>query len=104
MTYRTEFPDFDADGAAKLDSLLANPEAWVDVSWHNDTCPSIMCDVFVLYADYADPTQREFEEAPRFTMHCEDVILLMTDDWADVLAFINDGKRDFPEYRRIASA
>jgi len=67
MTYRTEFPDFDADGAAKLDSLIATG-SWDDTAWHNEPCPSVTCDVFVLYADYADPDQREFPESPRFTM------------------------------------
>jgi hypothetical protein len=96
--YRAEFPDLDADGAAKIDALLATG-GWEDTSWHNEPCPRLLCDVFELFIDYADASVREFPEAARFSMHDEGRVVLETDDWADVLAFINDGKRDFPDYQ-----
>lgn len=101
MTYATEFPDFDADGAAKIDSLVATG-AWEDKSWHNDSCPSVMCDVVEIYIDYLDDDKREFRAedlggtpSPRFTIFCEGDEVASVNDWADVLAYINDGKRDF---------
>lgn len=96
MTYRTEFPDFDFEVPAMI---AANPDAWEDTSWQNDSCPSFTCDVFVLWIDYTDPAKREFPLAPQFSMHCEGESMLETDSWEDVRAFIEDGKRDFPEYQ-----
>jgi len=94
MTYRTEFPDFDDDGAAKIDSLIATG-AWEDTSWGVEDCPQITCDVFVLFVDYADVERREWPDMKRFIIQDEGCAVLETDDWADVLAFIDDGKRDF---------
>jgi hypothetical protein len=97
MILTDQFPDFDAEGAGLAASLIATG-AWEDTSWRNDVCPSIQCDVFVLWIDYADRAKREWDNSPRFSMVCEGEPYLETDDWADVLAFINDGRRDFPDY------
>lgn len=92
--YRAEFPDIDADGAAKIDAMLATG-GWDDTSWRNEPCPRLTCDVFELFIDYADPALREFPDTDRFSIHDEGEVVLATNEWADVLAFINDGKRDF---------
>lgn len=95
QTYATEFPAWADDAEC---AHMAAREGWEDSSWHNDTCPSFTCDVFVLFIDHADRASREFPEAPRFSLTDEGRTVLETDSWADVLAFMDDGKRDFPEY------
>lgn len=90
--YAVEFPAFANDSACA--AMAARSEGWEDTSWHNDACPSFTCDVFVLWIEHPDPAMREFNSA-RFTMVCEDETMLETEDWADVLAFMDDGKRDF---------
>lgn len=95
MTYRTEFPDFtDHEHAAKAMELAFSD----DTSWANDQCPSFTCDVFVLWIDFPERERREFRCNPRFMLTDEGNEVLSTDDWADVVAFVNDGKRDFPPY------
>lgn len=96
MTYETAFPDFDDRDHA----VAAMALGFDDKSWQNDSCPSFVCDVFEIYIDYADVSLREFPEAngPRFTMYCEGDPMVETNDWADIVAFVRDGKRDFPEY------
>jgi len=59
---RDEFPDY--DDWALWDRLVS--DGWEDASWHNDTCPSFARGDITLYADWADPEQREFPGAQRF--------------------------------------
>lgn len=95
MGYREHFPDFtDHEHAAKAMELAFSD----DTSWGNDQCPSFTCDVFVLWIDYPERERREFRCNPRFMITDEGNEVLSTDDWADVVAFVNDGKRDFPPY------
>ena len=93
MTYATEFPNMGDDTACA--AMAARSEGWEDTSWHNDVCPSFTCDVFVLWCDHEQVAQREYPNAPRFVMTCEDHTYLETEDFSDVLAFMDDGKRDF---------
>jgi hypothetical protein len=56
-TYRYEFPSFDYD-------IPALPDGFVDVSWHNDVCPSFSKDLnedqeMVVWVNYADEDRRE---------------------------------------------
>ena len=95
MTYRTEFPDFDDDVHPAKAAALGFTD---DTSWHNDTCPSFTCDVFVLFIDYADLSKREHIEAARFSIQDQGESVLETDDWDDVRAYVEDGRRDFPPY------
>lgn len=88
--FRTEFPDYPADGMPVL------PAGFVDCSWHNDTCPSFFNETLGLYVfiDYPDREMREFPECPRFSLSegREDGIdasLLVTDSWDEILAFID---------------
>jgi hypothetical protein len=82
-SYRTEFPDYTA---ADLPAIPAN---WEDVSWHNDVCPSWVApgEVYV-YADYADPQRREMQNATRYAVMHDGVVLLETDDWDAVLTLV----------------
>ena len=89
MSYQTEFPGFEDAPAA--DWLAAH--GFEDTSWHNDACPSFTCDVFVLWVDFKDPDERERPEQPRYAITDEDREVLATDDWADVRAFVEDGRR-----------
>lgn len=89
MTYQIEFPDFDPA------TLPAIPPHWRDQSWHNDACPSFNAgNGLVVFTDFADPALREFPDGSRFTVHSDpeltngNDVLLESDNWADVLAFV----------------
>lgn len=102
MSYLTEFPEFATDVACA--EMAKRSEAWEDTSWHNDVAPSFTCDVFVLWIHHENIMEREYTGGPRYAMHCEDECMLETDTWADVLAFMDEGKRDFPAYEWRAEA
>lgn len=93
MTYADEFPDMANDTACA--TMASRADAWEDTSWGCDMMPSFTCDVFVVWIDREDASQREFPEMKRFGITDEGRSVLVTDDFADVLAFIDDGKRDF---------
>ncbi len=63
---------------------LAKYDWLTDKSWHNDVCPSFTYKTavgyFILWVDYIDPEQREFEQC-RYT----------------VINAINEGDEDSPE-------
>lgn len=88
-----EFPKFDQS------TLPAIPDTWAESSWHHDMCPSFTsgdpegkhCQIFI---DYADTKDRELGECcPRFCVNrmegddC-DPVALTTDDWSEVLAYV----------------
>lgn len=91
--YMAEFPDFDFE----VPTLITGNPNWEDISWGADTNPSFECDVFVLQIDYTDRMKREFPLGPQFSMVCEGEVMLATDSWEDIRAFIEDGKRHFDE-------
>lgn len=93
MTYATEFPDMANDTACA--TMASRADAWEDTSWGCDQSPSFTCDVFVVWCQPERPEDREFPEMKRFAMVCEGESMLETDDFADILAFIDDGKRFF---------
>lgn len=93
MTYATEFPEMANDTACA--TMAARSDDWADTSWGCDQCPSFTCDVFVVWCQPANPEDREFPDMKRFGITDEGESVLETDDFADVLAFIDDGKRDF---------
>ena len=70
MTTFVEFPYYD--------DTLTIPEGWVDVSWHNNACPSISKRVnpvfsVVVWCDFKDPKRREVgDSASRFIVSTED--------------------------------
>lgn len=91
--FRTEFPDFVLD--------VAIPPEWIDKSWHNDVCPSFSCGSknLLVWIDYTDPARREFPQARRFTVVTFDEVLdnysdelFSSDDWTEVLRFIETEK------------
>lgn len=94
MAYRDEFPDFDFD----VPDVVTGDWNFEDTSWRQDVCPSFVCDVFLLWIDYADPQKRERPEAPQFVMVCEGETMLETNSWEDIRAFVEDGRRDFPAH------
>jgi hypothetical protein len=93
MTYQTEFPEMADDTACA--TLAGRADAWEDTSWANDQCPSFTCDVFVVWCQPEKAEDREFPDMKRFGITDEGRSVLETDDFADVLAFTDDGKRDF---------
>lgn len=97
MTYRTELPDFDFE----VPALISESNGWEDISWDVEGAARFQCDVFELFIEYSDRTRREFPDGPQFAIHCEGETYLETDEWEDVRAFIEDGKRHFPEYVRL---
>lgn len=89
MTFREEFPDFDAETLPKM------PEVWKDQSWHNDACPCFNTKTgYIVFIDFADAAVREITDSKRFTViadpeiHNHNEAVLDTDDWAEVLAFV----------------
>lgn len=91
MNFRTEFPDFDPA------TMPAIPEAWTDISWHNDACPSFdtgTCNVFI---DYANEADREFLGQPRFCVIAypdHDGESFASDNWDAIIAFVNDHQQE----------
>ena len=94
LRYMAEFPDFDWE----VPACVTTDWGFEDVSWHNDSCPSFQCDVFMLYVDFTDPLKREFVDLAKFVMTDEEHVVLETDNWEDVRTFVEDGKRDFHAY------
>jgi hypothetical protein len=89
MAYQIEFPDFDPA------TLPAIPTGWIDQSWHNDLCPCFNTNKgLVVFIDFADLSQREWDDGKRFTVHTDpevtngNDVLFESDDWAEVLAFV----------------
>ena len=90
MTYQIEFPDFAPA------TLPAIPVEWTDQSWHNDSCPCFNTGKgVVVFIDFEDVKLREIDEAgDRFSVHADPEIhdhndvLMSTDDWNEVLAFV----------------
>ena len=91
MSYSDDFPNFANDTACA--TFAGRPDAWEDTSWYNDVCPSFTCDVFVVWCDHENAAERERPEAPRFCITDEGHTVLETEDFGDVLAFIDDGNR-----------
>ena len=90
MTYQTEFPDFPATDMPTI------PAGWTDTSWHNDACPSFnVGNGMVVFIDFADSSLKEFEDTKRFTVHADpevhnhNDVLMDTDDWSELLAFVS---------------
>lgn len=104
MSFQTEFPDFPAA------DMPAIPAGFEDTSWHNDSCPSLTSDEIglTIWIDYLDPALREYQDNqgaaqyPRFSVHCQNHGVessgpsIMTDDWAEVLAFIEQRRSSAP--------
>lgn len=93
MTFRTEFPDFNPE------TMPVIPPAWTDESWHNDVCPSFRTpNGLRVWVDYADPDMRESASSEaRFNVvddqhpgDASDNVVLESDDWSAVLAFVAD--------------
>ena len=92
MTFQTEFPDYPV---ADMPAMPAHGD-FVDTSRLNDGCPSIASDVLGLrvWIDYADKIVRDFEDSLRFLVARQNdgivvgEAVLETDDWDDVLAFV----------------
>lgn len=83
---RREFPDYD------VSTLPAIPAGFLDESWHNDVCPIFRNPEtdLSLMIDYPDPKDREFPEAPRFSVgrFDTDARPFNSDDFAEILRFI----------------
>lgn len=86
MSYRDEFPEF-----GELDVEI--PEGFTDNSWHNDVCPSFICQIdevgdyiVKLSVDHKDPEKRELQGYPRFLAQVDKYGIPVdhfgTDDWS----------------------
>lgn len=94
MSYLTQFPDFPADAMPML------PAGFMDRSWRNEACPSIIHEEsgVVVWIGHPDPALREWDGG-RFTVHkcgtrCpaagwqfDEAVadLFESDDWSTVL-------------------
>lgn len=92
--FRKEFPGFDPA------TMPALPEGFVDISWHNDACPSFFDPKagLRLFVDYEDPAERELTRGFRFSLHtCDEAgdflePVLDSNDWAAILAAIANAR------------
>ena len=89
MSYRTEFPDFVLD--------VTIPTGFIDVSWHNDVCPSFEKDDGTfqtrVWIDYKNAVSRESSSNPRFSISMYengDFVndMMVTDDWNEIVAML----------------
>lgn len=93
MTYQQEFPTFPPE------TMPAIPASWSDLSWHNDACPFFLISASLgVWVDFVDPEDSDFGPAREGRFGLVPMIdgqypadgaepLLVTDDWAAVLAF-----------------
>ncbi len=88
-----QFPSFDQS------TLPAIPANWVDVSWHNDVCPSFKCGYWRIFIEDANPDLREFPECKRYYVHPDHdndagtSSGIDTDNFQEVLDFIAKAAR-----------
>ena len=92
--YKKEFPDYD--------DVLKIPLGFIDNSWHNDTCPSILrryidtehtCVDARIFQDYKNPLLRESEINKRYSFaieaNSEVIMWKQSDDWDVIEELIN---------------
>lgn len=86
---KSQFPTFDQ---STLPAIL--PEGFIDSSYRNDLCPSIMDEARQLqvFIDFADPVDRELSSIPRYTLVSSEggasKELCASEIWGDVLKAI----------------
>jgi hypothetical protein len=85
-SFTVEFPAFDTA------TMPVIPENWIDVSYHNDACPSFDTQKgLIVFVDFEDLHEREFFEGERFNLinseDCDDTVF-SSDDWKAVLDFV----------------
>ena len=93
------------------DHMPEIPAGFEDVSWCNDMCPAFESKALKLslWVDHSDPEGREFPESDRFTIYKgtsetgqDDMPLLATSDWSEVIAFLAKRQKRDPEEARAA--
>ena len=84
---KNAFPDFD------VNTLPAIPETWVDGSWHHDVCPAFFIgegdSAVQVFIDFVNAAEREMPDTTRFCVLMPDGTTFGSDDWSEVLSFIN---------------
>lgn len=82
------------------------PENWVDISWHNDGCPSFMAmtkgegdgsarfERMRIWINEAEPHQRDIPASSRFIVvyegdAIEDNVEIHLEDWQEVLDYVS---------------
>src|SRR5262245_34813590 len=93
--WQHEFPRFPRD------AIPGMPRGFVDVSWHNDTCPSFARgdihedeNALTIWVDYPDRSEREYQHGNRYALVRgiygaeARTVLCTSDDWGDILAAI----------------
>lgn len=105
--YSVEFPGF-----GELDIEI--PVGFVDASWKNDACPCFIDyqkDI-CLWIDHKNPAERDIEDTPRFSVTrleggqhpvIGDNNLVASDDWNEIVAFIDAYKGWVPPMNDLVS-
>jgi hypothetical protein len=81
--FTIEFPDFDP---ATMPDI---PDTWVDISWHNDSCPSFEAGHgIIVYVDYDDQAMREFKQYARYMVYDteSETLVIESSYWPEILA------------------
>jgi len=73
MTYKTQHPAYDNEGAFLQAQEALREYGYTDQSWHNDTCPCLIKmndsateDFIRVWIDYKDPAAREMDDMLEF--------------------------------------
>ncbi len=78
-----------------LDTTRLLQYGFVDYSWHNDACPCFMYKEHLrLWCDYKDLADREIK-TERFAVFFHDVLIHATEDYDDLLGFLQTHKPVF---------
>jgi hypothetical protein len=79
------FPEFD------MATLPLIPATWEDISWRNDVCPSWQSNGYQIFVNFENPDDREYSGGERFLVSdiTTNEVYLMTDDWNEILTFVD---------------
>jgi hypothetical protein len=106
MAFQTEFPNFPADAFPAL------PDTFRDASWHNDGQPSMVSEALLMHiqCDHPDVDLRESDDRSRFRILLLDLegcvtdeVILETDEWAEVLAVVEDRLADVSPLEQLSN-
>jgi hypothetical protein len=82
---KNAFPEYDTA------TLPLIPATWEDISWRNDVCPSWQSNGYQIFVNFENPDDREYSGGERFLVSdiTTNEVYLMTDDWNEVLTFVD---------------
>jgi hypothetical protein len=95
--------EYEHGSGFQVPSEVTNDPDLIDISWHNDVCPSFACkaddpdEPIRLWVNHPDPEQREYDRAERFLVtDAESELLYEGEDIRAALQALKDavGRRE----------